>query len=691
MRSGRWWLTAALVILMSWASLAEGTEEAIAKLKDLDPSERQMAVAELSYGTASPQVLKALLEAAKSDPDSTVVAGAIEAIGTLAQSANDKASYIKALLELMDNDDQSVQLFASAALEPIGEEGSEGRRLALYQAVLEDQELRPYALAGLTRHTGPESLKILTDLIAASPASEDALMAIYLKPGTKGENICAARLAKGLEAGEGEDFETCFTMTLRVSEKKDVLVPALAKLATSLPDLGQRLDAALILYRWTPGKATLEAVLNLLEEPDAMTGDNLGKVMAELQGTDARHLREPLLKALPDAKDELLLSTIMDALATPDTGNERALMGMLAHKADESALVRARVAKSVASLGTCSSQAVPALKELMKDPELEVAVIAATTYYKLTADKAPVVAVFQRAAKSEVGAEMLYTNVDVDVAWPLSQELFDILVPMVKAGDATAKQVLPPLLEHLDSSKLDQVLAIYPELDPDSRTMYLSALSSVHIARPGVKEFLQKLTASKEPYEAYQAAQLLYEKAGDPAPLLAMAREGLRSGKAERIQQAINYVVFEPRLASEVRPDLQACLSNLDDVDAQASILVGLMQTEGRPQALSYLLKSMQSGEFELISRFFYDNEAAADLATMMSKADLQRLVDFLAAYSKDARSWESEMPKAAFCCLVLREAESADLGREVLQELAAHHPSDTIRTYALEALGEKP
>lgn len=691
MRSRRWLWVAALWVMMSWtAVLAQGTDEAIAKLKDLDPSERQMAVATLGYATPSAKILKALLETASSDPDSTVVAGAIEAIGTLAQSADEKNAYVGVLLDLLASEDPAVGLCAASALEPLGEKGSEARRLALYQAGLEDEELRSQALLGLTRHTGPQSMEILLQLISVSPAPEDALMALYMKPGSKGESLCADRLAKGLEGAPGEDFDTCFSMALRISDRKDVLVPVLTRLTETLPDLGQRFDAALTLYRWTPGKRTLEPVAKLLEEPESMTGGNLGKVMAEIHGTDIKHLRAPLLKALPTVEDESVLSTIIDALAVPGPGEEEALAGMLAHKNNSSALVRARVAKSVATLGSSSGKAVPALKELMKDPELEVAVIAANSYYKLTADKAPVVAVFQRAAKSEVGAEMLYTNIDVDVAWSLSQELFDILVPMVKAGDATARQVLPPLLEHIDSARLSEVLAIYPELDPDSRTMFLSSLSSVHIARAGVRDFLVKLTASKEPYEAYQAAQLLFEKAGDPQPLLAMARRDLRSGKSDQILQAVNYVTFEPQLAGELLSDLQACLGSLDDDDAKASVLLGIMQTEGRPQALSFLLESMREGSFDLISRFFYDTDTAADLAPRLSQSDLQKLVDYLKVYSKNARSWDSEMPKAAFCCLILKEAEAADLGRDVLQELAAHHPNDTIRSYALEALGEK-
>lgn len=689
MRIRRWWLAAALAVMMSWAAYAQGTDEAIAKLKDLDPSERQMAVAALCYGEPSARVLKALVEAATSDPDATVASSAIEAVGTLGQSAGDKKPYVQALLGMMDSKDKSVQLSAAAALEPLGDPATQARRIALYKAALDDEELRAQGLLGLTRHSGPESMEVLSQLIQVVPAPEDALMAIYMKPGSKGENICAARLAKGLEAGPGEDFDTCLNMALRISEKKDVLVPVLGKLVETLPVMGQRIDAALVLYRWEPGEKTMAPVLKLLDEPDGMTGENLSKVVSELAEQDYKYIRVPLLKALPSVKDETVLSLIMDALAVPGPQEGEALTGMLAHKADESALVRAKVAKSAASLGVSSSKAVPVLKELMKDPELEVAVIAATSYYKLTADKVPVVEVFKRVAKSDVGAEILYTNIESEVAYPLSDELFDILAPMVKAGDPTAKQVMPPLLDHLSPDRLADALAIYPLLDTDSRTMFLSTLSSVHIARPGVEELLRKLSTSKEPDEAYQAAQLLYEKAGDPEPILLLAGRDLRSGKSEQILQAVNYVAYEPRLANELLPDLQTALTALDSDDARAQVLLGIMQTNGRPQALEFLLKALRAGNYEILSQFYYDDEMAADMAPMLNKADVQKLVDFLRTYSKDMRVWEAQLTQAAFCCMLIKEAGAGQQAREVLLDLAAHHSSDTLRTYALEAAGE--
>ena len=688
MRIRRWWLGVVLVV-MSSVALAQGADEAIAKLKDLDPSERQMAVAALCYGEPSARVLKALVEAATSDPDAGVASSAIEAVGTLGQSAGDKKPYVQALLVLMDSKDKSVQLSAAAALEPLGDPATQTRRIALYKAALDDEELRAQGLLGLTRHSGPESMEVLSQLIQVVPAPEDALMAIYMKPGPKGENICAARLAKGLEAGPGEDFDTCFNMALRISEKKDVLVPVLGKLVETMPVMGQRIDAALALYRWEPGQKTLAPVLKLLDQPDGMTGDNLAKIVGEVGEKDYQYIRDPLLKVLPSVKDETVLSLIMDVLAVPGPQEGEALTGMLAHKADDSALVRAKVAKSAALLGVSSSKAVPVLKELMKDPELEVAVIAATNYYKLTADKAPVVEVFKRAAKSDVGAEILYTNVESEVAYPLSDDLFDILAPMVKAGDPTAKQVMPPLLDHLSPDRLTDALAIYPLLDSDSRTMFLSSLNSVHIARPGVQELLRKLSTSKEPYEAYQAAQLLYEKAGDPDPILLLARRDLGGGSSDKILQALNYVAYEPRLAHELLPDLQAVLTTLDSDDARAQVLLAIMQTDGRPQALKVLLQALRAGNYEILSQFYYDDEMAADLALMLNKTDLQNLVDFLKAYSKDMRVWEAQLMQATFCCMLIKEAGAGQQAREVLLDLAVHHSSDTLRTYALEAAGE--
>ena len=686
---GRCWIVAGLLLILSWSALADATDDSIKKLKDLDPAERQIAVAELSYGSPSAKALEALLETVSSDPDSSVVSAAIEAVGTLAKSAPDNKPYLDALLGLLARKDSSLALLAAAALEPLEEKTSQVQRMELYAAALGgDPDLRSLAFLGLTRNTGPESFALLSKLIEPAPLDEDALLALYAKPGTKGENVCAARLAKGLEAGEGADFDLCFALANRISEKKEVLLPVMHKLAAGMPDLEQRLDVALTLYRWEPGRPRLEPILELLQAPAGLTGENLSKVISNLQQADFQYIQAPLAKAFPSITDEQLLSTVMDALAVPGPREEETMAALMSHKGNPSALIRAKVAKNAILLGVASGRSQQALLELMKDPELEVAVIAATSYFKLTSDKAPVVEVFRRAAKSEVGPQMLYTNVDAEVAYPLSEELFDLLLPLAKSGDGTARQVLPPLLEHLGPQRLADILAIYPDLDADSRTMYLSSLSSVHIARPGVRAFLEKLTASEEPYEAYAAAQLLFQKAGDSAPMVKLARKGLTSGSPEEILQAVNHVVYDGQLASMLLPELEAALLALPDAGDRSSVVTGLLQTEGRASGVKYLLQALRDGDYRQLSGFFYDSALAAELAPLLQKAELQKLASYLGGYSKDPRLWETELGQAVFVCLLLKEADAAAMAGDTLRFLAANHSSELIRSYASEALG---
>jgi hypothetical protein len=681
-------LVVLLVVLLSVGCLADEVDDLLVKLKDLDPIERQSAAVRLAYSSEpSARVLAALLETVRTDPELLVQEAAVSAIGALAESASSRGPYLEALRELLASESPRLALSSAVALEALGDRASENARLALYKTSVDGEaDLRGMAVQGLARNTGKESFAVLARLLDAAPLDQEVASALYDRVGSAGKDLVVSRIIRGLQAAQGDDFEVALSLAQRLPSGNEALLPHLEELTRTASDPATRLSLLLTLYGWEPTAARVAPLAQLLGSPEGATPETIRQIVGSVNTRDIKFLREPLLSLLTTSKDPDSLSLLIDALAVPGPGEKEALAAMLANRAHSLPLVRAKVAKGVSSLGPAAAGAVPALKELMKDSDLEVAVLAATSYFKLTGDRGPVLDVYRKAASSEEGMMALYNHLDTEVM-ALGDDLLGVLFPQAVAGNSTARQMLPLLLDDARPERLSAILKLYPDLDPSSRSMYIYSLSSAHVARPQVYDFLVKVSQSQDFQEALMAAQFLREKAGDTGPLIRLLRKCL-TGSSEDRQMALGFVSLDKELCTELFAELLAALPTLSSDYERAQVLQGLYYAD-EEAALKALVEDLRAGRYAVLANFSYDTEIQSKIAGKLQPADIAKLGSHLLAYRKESRRWDEDLNQATFVCGLLRSLGPANATlAETLRWLAENHPNQNLRACAAEAGG---